>query len=154
MPTARTRLTITQAAEAAQVSRVTIRRYLEGGRFPGAEQARRGKVTEWRIPIEDLLAAGLRLNAPTKPDQASGPAAAPALVDGELAAEVERLRRELADERARRQVAEAVADERARALDDFRMVFRALPPAPDPEPAAPTADRRRRRLFGQAQQRP
>ncbi|MFJ8696978.1 helix-turn-helix transcriptional regulator [Streptomyces roseolilacinus] len=53
-----------QAAAACGVSRTTIRRRREDGAFPGAVQdEKRG----WLIPVEDLLAAGFRLNAPAPP---------------------------------------------------------------------------------------
>jgi hypothetical protein len=46
--------------------------------------------------------------------------------DASVESEIERLRAELAGERERRIVAEAVAEERARALDDARLALRAL----------------------------
>ncbi|MFF9203505.1 helix-turn-helix domain-containing protein [Streptomyces sp. NPDC014986] len=56
-----------EAAAACGVSRTTVRRRREDGAFPGAVlDERRG----WLIPVEDLLAAGFRLNAPSSPDPA------------------------------------------------------------------------------------
>jgi hypothetical protein len=46
--------------------------------------------------------------------------------DASVDSEIERLRAELAEERERRIVAEAVADERARALEDARLALRAI----------------------------
>ncbi|MEV6551804.1 helix-turn-helix domain-containing protein, partial [Streptomyces sp. NPDC051597] len=65
------------AADACGVSRTTIRRRREEGGLPGAVQdPHRG----WLIPVEDLLAAGFRLNAPAGPDPDPSPAASPAAV--------------------------------------------------------------------------
>ena len=46
--------------------------------------------------------------------------------DASVDTEIERLRAELAEERERRIVAEAVAEERARALEDARLALRAI----------------------------
>lgn len=152
-------LTLTEAAKAAGVARVTIRRRLDDHAFPGAVLDESGATPTWRIPVEDLLAAGFTLHAPAPPD---APVLAPVAVDvpgradlapagpepGALAA----LRAELADVRsvlaaeqrraaaaeARAALAEAVAAERAASLDLLRLALHALPPAPD-------TPRRRRR---------
>ncbi|WP_434600714.1 helix-turn-helix transcriptional regulator [Streptomyces sp. A5-4] len=100
-----TRPTLTQReAAACGVSRTTIRRRREAGDLPGALQdPQRG----WVIPVDDLLAAGFRLNTPAPPE-ASAPAAGDVARDQEhgqvedvaaLRAELERARhgRELAD---------------------------------------------------------
>jgi hypothetical protein len=137
---ARPALTISEAASACGVNRRTIRRRLDAGAFPSAyrDEAVSQGPAPWRIPVEDLLGAGLRPHAPTPPTEAAegvspGPVTAPG--------EVERLRAELAEERARRRVAEAVAEEREKALEDARLALRALtagPPEPAPEtPASP-----------------
>ncbi|MGV9504767.1 helix-turn-helix transcriptional regulator [Streptomyces tendae] len=110
MSTTRPLLTQREAAAACGVSRTTIRRRREADELPGAVlDDDRG----WLIPVEDLLAAGFRLNAPVPPDEkkdAGDQAAAGAQPDtdpGETAAvlqsELDRLRHEhalaLADER-------------------------------------------------------
>jgi hypothetical protein len=46
--------------------------------------------------------------------------------DASVDSEIERLRAELAEERERRIVAEAVAEERAQALEDARLALRAV----------------------------
>lgn len=64
-------LTLSEAAAACGRGRSTIRRYLDADRFPGAfrEPGEAGPETgPWRIPLEDLIAAGLTPNR-------SGPAA-------------------------------------------------------------------------------
>ncbi|MFJ3973400.1 helix-turn-helix domain-containing protein [Streptomyces parvus] len=58
-------LTQREAAAACGVSRTTIRRRREAGGLPGAVQ---DEARGWLIPVEDLLAAGFRLNAPAGPD--------------------------------------------------------------------------------------
>lgn len=68
-------LTQREAAAACGVSRTTIRRRREAGDLPNAIQ---DESRGWLIPVEDLLAAGLRLNAPAGPDAPDVPAAASA----------------------------------------------------------------------------
>ena len=74
--------------------------------------------------------------------------------DASVESEIERLRRELAEERERRIVAEALAEERARALDDARLALRAIAASettnaesiePEPEPAPDDGSRSRPR---------
>jgi DNA-binding transcriptional MerR regulator len=48
-----------QAAKATGVTKVTIRTYLDRGDLPNAEQVARGKVMVWKIPLSELVAAGL-----------------------------------------------------------------------------------------------
>ncbi|MEU9261732.1 hypothetical protein ACN6LF_005665 [[Kitasatospora] papulosa] len=49
-----------------------MRRRHEAGDLPGAEQ---DPVRGWVIPVDDLLAAGLRLHAPSPPDEVASPVA-------------------------------------------------------------------------------
>ncbi len=139
--TERPMLTITEAARAAGVDRRTIRRKLDAGAFPGAvqdtEPGRGGSV--WRIPVTELLAAGFVLHAPTPPEEPVPPAPA----DTDLRAENEQLRR-------RAEVAEAIAEERGRALDDARLALRALTAGPtptEPTPAPPPSPITHRRWW-------
>lgn len=147
-------LSITEAAAAAGVSRRTISRRIEAGDVPGAEKDDDGK---WLIPPEGLIVAGYELTAPeSEPDQAEPE---PAPVEPEPASpapdEIAALTAELADWRRRAEVAEAVAAERAAALEDVRttlaMAQRMLTagespaPTPAPEPSAP-AERKPGRL--------
>lgn len=48
-------LTLTEVARWAEVSRSTVRRYLEIGKFPAAHKDSSG---EWRVPFEDLQLVG------------------------------------------------------------------------------------------------
>ncbi|MEV4046681.1 helix-turn-helix domain-containing protein [Streptomyces sp. NPDC049744] len=152
MSTTRPLLTQREAAAACGVSRTTIRRRREAGELPGAVlDDDRG----WLIPVEDLLAAGFRLNAPAPPDPSDekkvvgDPATANIQQDtasdettAALRAELDRLRHEhalaLADERGARQLAEAEArhlqarlDERGAHIEDLQRALAALTPAPD-----------------------
>ncbi|GAA2705144.1 hypothetical protein GCM10010310_79840 [Streptomyces violaceolatus] len=142
------------------MSRTTIRRRREAGELPGAVRDDRG----WLIPVEDLLAAGFRLNAPAAPDEkkdvgdqaAAGaqPGPAPGETAAALQSELDRLRGEhalaLADECQVRQLAESEARRLQARLDERATTSRpatalaALTPAPDraaiPRPAqAPPA---------------
>jgi small-conductance mechanosensitive channel len=115
-------------------------------------------------PVDDLLAAGFRLNAPSPPDKepddkpgqdtAVAGASMPADPDNvaELRAELERQRHELelqlAQERAARVVAETEArnlrerlEERREHIADLQKALKALTPAPErpaiPQPTSP-----------------
>ncbi len=109
-------LTITEAAEATGRSRRTIGRMLDAGQLEDVH--REGDGGSWRIPVEALLAAGLALHAPEQPEPAPPTPARPSPV-GTPTDDVE-LRAELAEWQRRAEVAEAVAAERADALDDLR----------------------------------
>jgi Helix-turn-helix domain len=123
--------TLTDAAKLTGVSRSTIRRYRESGKFPDAFRTSTG---EWMIPLTNLLAAKLspsRLTEQDQPEQGgsvSAPVtltplaqAAQSQAQTELAHIRERLEhaeRDLAVERARREGAEqTLAQAIARAND-------------------------------------
>jgi excisionase family DNA binding protein len=123
-PSTRPVLTITEAAQAAGVDRRTVRRRLDAGELPNAWRED-GDEGPWRIPVEDLMAAGLRLHAPTPPsapqDTARGSVPPPAPV---------RTPDELSQWRERALVAEAVAAERERTITGLELALRALGPGP------------------------
>lgn len=139
-------LTLTAAAAACAVSRSTLRRRLAGGAFPNAVRDADGA---WTVPVGDLLAAGLRINAPQVGRQGQ-PAvsmptgtAHPVLTGaGEqaqtgrpkpaLAARVAELEWALAVERERREGAERLAAERGARIEDLRVSLRMLEAAPRP----------------------
>ncbi|MFD5899790.1 helix-turn-helix transcriptional regulator [Streptomyces sp. NPDC060366] len=139
-------LTQREAAAACGVSRTTIRRRREAGDLPNAVQ---DEVRGWLIPVDDLLAAGLRLHAPADPDKTapSSPAGPDADVDQEhdavaLRAELEDLRHEhalaVAAAEHGRQLAEAEAKHlraqlaaRADHIADLQRTLQALMPAPE-----------------------
>lgn len=62
---------LSEAAQVTGLSRVTIRRYLDAGRFPNAFRdpysARR--PVPWRVPAADLTQAGLSLTEPMTPQR-------------------------------------------------------------------------------------
>ena len=125
-------LTRREAATACAVSRTTIRRRREAGELPGAV---RDEQRGWLIPVEDLLAAGFRLNAPANPAEPATTPAASGDVRGEQPSDVAGLRAELERERHERALAEA---EHGRLLADQTSTDRSL----DHEGCLPHPERR------------
>lgn len=52
-------LNISEAAKATGKSIPTIRAYLESGKLANAQATAKGKSKSWKIPLTDLVAAGL-----------------------------------------------------------------------------------------------
>lgn len=125
--------TLSEAAQRCDVSRSTIRRYRESGKFPNAVK----RSGEWVVPVEDLLAAGLR---PTAPPSEQAPPTEQAHPEPEQVTQLERRVIELEAlvqvEQAHRAAAEQVAAERERALSLAENALRMLE-APRPRPAEP-----------------
>ncbi|MEV5864818.1 helix-turn-helix domain-containing protein [Streptomyces sp. NPDC052071] len=140
-------LTQREAAAACGVSRTTIRRRREAGDLPGAVQ---DPVRGWVIPVDDLLAAGLRLHAPSPPDEVASPGAQERPVGPmaqeqdavELRAELERVRHEhalaVAEAEHGRLLAQAEAQHlreqlaaRGEHIADLQRALKALMPAPE-----------------------
>ena len=126
--------TLSEAAQHCSVSRSTVRRYRETGKFPNAvKDPERG----WIVPVGDLLVAGLRPGR-------SGPLSEPAQSEDDpahdLAQRVVQLETQLTVERAQRAAVEQVAAERERSLVDLRAALRMLdagPTRPEPVPPVP-----------------
>lgn len=122
---ARPALTISDAAEATGKHRNTIRAALHAGRFPSAY--REPNDGPWRIPVPDLIAAGYPVFAPSPPDPMTGVESQPQVE------ELVRLRAEADELRRRAEVAEAVAEERARERDrlvaEVERLWTRIPPA-------------------------
>lgn len=163
-------LSLREAASACGVSRTTIRRRREAGDLPNAVQdPRRG----WVIPVEDLLAAGFRLNAPAPaedgaeaPVSAAGRGVVPADGGGQgaaaLRAELARIRAEhelaLAHAEYGQKLAEAEAKhlrvqlaERGERIADLQRAVAALAPAPERGVLAPASPPASPAVPGQAQ---
>jgi len=62
--TERPRLTVGEIAKRTGRSKRTVQRHLEAGKFPGAEMV----DGIWRIPLEEVLAAGLPLDRVQNPE--------------------------------------------------------------------------------------
>jgi Helix-turn-helix domain len=143
-------LTIAEAARLGGVSVSTIRRYLAAGRFPTARQQSSsvpGQRGPWRIPTQDLLAAGLRPRQARTPDHGGKDEPSSRRTAGEPVNDrVRDLEHALELERTRRQAAEDLAAERARTIQTLESALAALQaqraaPAPattTPSPAPPS----------------
>lgn len=116
--------TLTEAAERTGVSRSSMRRYREAGRFPNAFKDSTGA---WRFPLEDLLAIGLRPVDPAHAEQVSMPTeqGQPGRL-AELELEVVELRSRLAVERERSAGLERLAQAAEANARDLRMALRML----------------------------
>jgi excisionase family DNA binding protein len=139
-------LTITEAARLCGVSVSTIRRYLAAGRFPTARQRPSpipGQRGLWRIPTQDLLAAGLRPRQARLPDQAPKHEPSSGRTAGQPGDDrVRELEHALELERTRRRAAEDLAAERAHTIQTLEDALAALhahhaAPAPNPDRATP-----------------
>lgn len=121
------RWTLTEAAEHCSVSRSTIRRYRESGKFPNAEKL----GGQWMIPVTDLIAAGLKPGKPALPeDVLTEQAQHSHTKENEHDRELAELRAQLRVEQAQRKAAEQIAAERERALEDMRRAMRMLEAGP------------------------
>lgn len=124
------KLSIREAAKRFDVSRPTLAKRIKDGAISAEPTAAGG----WAIDPADLIRAGYQARRDQAPDPAppAAPLAGPlATVAGVDPAEVEALRGQLEVERARREAAEALAEERARHIEDFRRML----PAPGAAPA-------------------
>jgi hypothetical protein len=134
-------LTIAEAARNCGVSVSTIRRYLAAGRFPTAHRQPSpipGQRGLWRIPTQDLLAAGLRPGQARRPDQEQKNEP----WSGQLDDRVRELEHALELERTRRRAAEDLAAERAHTIQTLEGALAALQaqhagPTPNSGHAAP-----------------
>jgi hypothetical protein len=147
---ARPELSISELAAATGRDRRTVDRWIKSGRFVGAHMVDTPTGQAWRVPVAEVVAAGLTLHAPSGPDE---PAPKPAALDA-----LAQLVAERDDWKARALVAEAVAEERGAALADLRRLVAPITAAPIgtgephdrttagpiPEPPAGAGDRRAR----------
>ncbi|HYT78914.1 MAG TPA: helix-turn-helix domain-containing protein [Actinomycetota bacterium] len=119
-------LSISEAAKICGVKRRTIRRRHQAGDF---EHAFRDPDGTWRIPVYDLVAAGLRPPVVPDPDE-------PRIVFS-AASQVDRLRTEVAILRERVRALEIIAKEREERVTDLRTILRMLPAPKVADEAAP-----------------
>lgn len=116
--------TLSEAAERTGVSRSTIRRYRETGKFPNAYKA---TDKQWRVPVEDLLASGLTLNGQAQVEQVNTLSGQPTERTPEpLSERVRELEALLAIERARTAGLERVAAAAEANAADLRMALRMI----------------------------
>lgn len=111
-------LTLRQAAEAAGVSVSTLRRRREALAKAGATISNEG----WQVPLSALIETGL-MSTPTRSREVPQIASEKVSEAPVKPAEVTALRLELDEWRRRAEVAEAIAEERGRALADMRQTM-------------------------------
>ena len=123
-------LTIAQAARLCGVSASTIRRHLAAGHFTTADQQPSpipGQRGRWRIPTQDLLAAGLRPRQTPMPSQQQENEPPRRRTAGQPGDDrVRELKHALELERTRRRAAEDLAAERAHTIQTLESALRAL----------------------------
>lgn len=112
---------ISEAAERCGVSRSTVRRYREAGRFPSAFKDTAGG---WMIPLPDLLAVGWKPNAPEPEPALSQPSEQPS--SPALEERIRELEQALSSERAARESAESLAASFRQNAEDLRMALRMI----------------------------
>ncbi|MCB0115621.1 MAG: helix-turn-helix domain-containing protein, partial [Caldilineaceae bacterium] len=74
-------LTVSEAARRLAVSKVTIRRALEAGRFPSAYREPHRGDGRWLIPWRDIERSGLLRTAPLRPPANTGDSALERVVE-------------------------------------------------------------------------
>ena len=119
--------TLTEAVERTGASRSTLRRYRDAGKLPNAYKDTAGS---WRFPVEDLLAAGLKLTDPAHHEQVSTPNGhaqpTPEQPTPELQVKVLELEKALAVEKARNEGLERIAAAAQANAEDLRRALRML----------------------------
>lgn len=118
-----------EAAERCGVSRSTVRRYREKGKFPNAFKDSSGA---WKIPLEDLLAVGWKPNAPAQAEPVSVPPEPDVTINDRLI----ELERELAIERVKREAAEQANAQMRANLEDLRTAMRMIEAKPVSAPVS------------------
>jgi hypothetical protein len=132
-------LTLTEAASACGVSRSTMKR-----RLPDFKNAEQDQTGSWRVPVSDLLGAGLKLRPRPEtrtngqvsqghdPDQNGAGSARIELLRGKDLQRIEELTADLVAERTARQLAEVRAAAYQANLEDMRLALRAISGPPEP----------------------
>lgn len=143
----RPKLTLAQIVEQFEISRATLRRGIESGRFPHAKKDPQGR---WVVPVDDLIAAQVKgrktwLNEgaherahegghPAHNEYAQGAHIPPDPTVSAVASELAQLKNELAHERAHREAAERIAEERQKHIETLNTALRMLESAPPSQP--------------------
>ena len=112
-----------ESAERCGVSRSTVRRYREQGKFPNAFKDTTGA---WKIPLEDLLAVGWKPNAPAQ----SEPVSVTPEPDKSINDKVLELEQALMLERVKREAAEQANMQMKANLEDLRTAMRMIEAKP------------------------
>lgn len=119
--------TISEVVERTGASRSTIRRYRDANKFPHAYKDTAGV---WRVPIEDLLAAGLKPSDPAQDEQVNQVSEqaqpTPDHTARILQEKVSELERALAVEQARNEGLERLAQAAQENARDLRQALRML----------------------------
>ena len=138
------KLSVRAAAAQFDVSRPTLTKWLKSGKISGERQSPEDGGG-WLIDSAELIRAGVKARSADKSQPVNFPGNAEADLTGfdrglpgNAESEIKALQAELEIERARREAAEAIADERGRHLEDLRRLL--------PAPQAP-AERKRWRLW-------
>lgn len=118
-----------EAAQRCGVSRSTVRRYREQGRFPNAFKDSSGA---WKIPLEDLLAVGWKPNAPAQPEPVSVPPEPNKSINDKVA----ELEHALTIERVKREAAEQANAQMKANLEDLRTAMRMIEAKPVSSPVS------------------
>lgn len=131
------KLSVRAAAAQFNVSRPTLTKWLKSGKISGERQSP-ADGGGWLIDTAELIRAGVKPRSADKSQPVNLPADAESNLTafdrglpGNAESELKALQAELEIERARREAAEAIAEERGRHIEDLR---RLLPP-PDASPA-------------------
>lgn len=118
-----------EAAQRCGVSRSTVRRYREQGKFPNAFKDSSGA---WKIPLEDLLAVGWKPNAPAQPEPVSVPPEPNKSINDKVA----ELEHALTIERVKREAAEQANAQMKANLEDLRTAMRMIEAKPVDSPVS------------------
>jgi hypothetical protein len=145
-PPPRPAFTVGEVVERCGVSKSTVKRRLREGSFPSAFQDDPANPqSPWRIPVEDLLAAGLNPGRPSPPDPPTPATELPpeptvTLPLGEY--------RRLVEAAAQAEVLRELSWAWKTAHDTAQRQLPAAPQAPPAPAVVDVRERKRRRLFG------
>jgi hypothetical protein len=144
--------TVGEVVDRCGVSKSTVKRRLREGAFPGAFQEDPASAqSPWRIPVEDLLAAGLNPGKPSPPDPVN-PVSEPMAerpVEPTVTLPLSEYR-QLVEASAQTEVLRELAWAWKTAHDTAQRQLPAVAPPDDTAAIVDVRDRKRRRLFSKA----